>query len=80
MTLFFFSLLSFNPPPFYQFTEYDPKKVLKELKKLFACNGTLVHEEEHGDIIQLQGDQRQKAAAFLVEEMQIAKGEVKVHG
>lgn len=45
--------------------EYDQKKLLKAFKKEFACNGTLVDDEEAGQVIQLQGDQRQKISAFL---------------
>lgn len=46
-------------------TEYDPKKLLKAFKKEFACNGTIVDDDELGQIIQLQGDQRQKISMFL---------------
>lgn len=68
--------------------EYDPKKLLKAFKKEFACNGTIVDDEELGQIIQLQGDQRQKISMFLyvcahrltsIEEG-IPKQDVKVHG
>ena len=37
-------------------TEYDLKKLLKAFKKEFACNGTIVDDEELGQVIQLQGD------------------------
>lgn len=47
--------------------KYDPKKLLKAFKKEFACNGTLVQDEELGQVIQLQGDQRTKASALLAE-------------
>ncbi|CAO1616373.1 unnamed protein product [Parajaminaea phylloscopi] len=59
--------------------EYDLKKLLKAFKKEFACNGTLVDDEELGQVIQLQGDQRQKISAFLIEEG-IPKGDLRVHG
>ncbi|KAI0797942.1 eukaryotic translation initiation factor 1 [Abortiporus biennis] len=59
--------------------EYDAKKLLKAFKKEFACNGTLVDDEEAGQVIQLQGDQRQKISAFLVEEG-IPKTTIKIHG
>lgn len=49
-------------------TEYDPKKLLKAFKKEFACNGSLVDDEELGRVIQLQGDQRTKILAMLTEE------------
>ncbi|OSC99096.1 eukaryotic translation initiation factor 1 [Trametes coccinea BRFM310] len=59
--------------------EYDLKKLLKAFKKEFACNGTLVDDEEAGQVIQLQGDQRLKISNFLVEEG-IPKASIKVHG
>lgn len=60
-------------------SEYDQKKILKAFKKEFACNGTIVDDEDLGQVIQLQGDQRQKISAFLIEEG-INKQDVKVHG
>ncbi|KAI0721036.1 eukaryotic translation initiation factor 1 [Cerioporus squamosus] len=59
--------------------EYDLKKLLKAFKKEFACNGTLVDDEESGQVIQLQGDQRLKISTFLVQEG-IPKASIKVHG
>ncbi|TDL24810.1 eukaryotic translation initiation factor SUI1 [Rickenella mellea] len=59
--------------------DYNLKKILKVFKKNFACNGTLVEHEEFGEIIQLQGDHRQKIASFLIEEG-IPKATIKVHG
>ncbi|KAI0831363.1 eukaryotic translation initiation factor 1 [Trametes gibbosa] len=59
--------------------EYDLKKLLKAFKKEFACNGTLVDDEESGQVIQLQGDQRLKISTFLVEEG-IPKATIKIHG
>ena len=49
------------------------------LSQEFACNGTLVEDEEAGQVIQLQGDQRLKIQSFLTEEG-IAKNTIKVHG
>lgn len=45
----------------------------------FACNGNLVDDEEMGQVIQLQGDQRVKIANFLTEEG-IPKNTIKLHG
>lgn len=53
---------------------------MKAVKKAFACNGTVVEDEEHGHIIQMQGDQRMKMAEFLVSEGIAKKAEIKVHG
>lgn len=49
--------------------EYDPKKLLKHFKKEFACNGTVVEDEELGQVIQLQGDQRAKISQMLTEDV-----------
>ncbi|KAG9048709.1 Eukaryotic translation initiation factor eIF-1 [Tulasnella sp. UAMH 9824] len=59
--------------------EYDPKKLLKAFKKEFACNGTVVEDEQLGEVIQLQGDQRIKIKNFLVENGILASN-IKVHG
>ncbi len=45
----------------------------------FACNGTVVDDEELGRVIQLQGDQRLKISTFLTEEG-LPKSMIKLHG
>lgn len=32
-----------------------------------ACNGTIVHDSEMGEVIQLQGDQRKDVQEFLTD-------------
>ncbi|TIA86651.1 hypothetical protein E3P99_03614 [Wallemia hederae] len=59
--------------------EYDLKKILKAFKKEFACNGTIVDDEELGQVIQLQGDQRFKIQEFLISEG-VPKATIKMHG
>ncbi|KAI9510244.1 eukaryotic translation initiation factor 1 [Russula earlei] len=59
--------------------EYDAKKILKAFKKEFACNGTLVDDEEMGQVLQLQGDQRAKIHTFLTENG-IPRASIKLHG
>jgi translation initiation factor SUI1 len=44
---------------------YDKKKILKALKKEYCCNGTVVEDDELGQVIQVQGDQRKNIADFL---------------
>lgn len=48
-------------------SKFDLKKILKVIKKKFACNGTIVNDEKAGDVIQLQGDQRIAIKEFLVD-------------
>ena len=35
------------------------KALIKAFKKEFACNGTVIEDEEFGQVIQLQGDRRE---------------------
>jgi translation initiation factor 1 len=35
-------------------SDIDQKKLLKAFKKVFACNGNIVNDEEMGEVIQLQ--------------------------
>ncbi|KAK9760753.1 hypothetical protein K7432_014886 [Basidiobolus ranarum] len=44
------------------------------------CNGTIVEDEELGEVIQLQGDQRIKVATFLVQQGITKKELIKIHG
>ncbi|ORX48637.1 eukaryotic translation initiation factor SUI1 [Piromyces finnis] len=60
--------------------EISQKKILKEFKKVFACNGTIVENEDYGEVIQLQGDHRLKVQQFLVDEKIATKSQVKIHG
>lgn len=61
-------------------SQFDKKRLLKIFKKDFACNGTLVEDEELGSVIQLQGDQRNKVSQLLMTEGGIDKGQIKIHG
>jgi translation initiation factor 1 len=66
--------------------KFDHKKILKVIKKEFACNGTIIDEAESkgmGDVIQLQGDQRNKIKDFLIDKdngLGLKAETIKVHG
>lgn len=60
--------------------EYSYNKILKDLKKEFCCNGTVVQDPELGQVIQLQGDQRKNVATFLVQAGIVKKDSIKIHG
>ena len=60
--------------------EYDLKRILKVLKKDFACNGNIVKDEEMGEVIQLQGDQRSKVSEFVISQLGMQKKNIKIHG
>ncbi|XP_012434405.1 protein translation factor SUI1 homolog 2 [Gossypium raimondii] len=58
--------------------EFSYNKILKDLKE-FCCNGTVVQDPELGQVIQLQGDQRNNVSTFLVQ-AGIVKDNIKIHG
>jgi len=43
------------------------KKIIKAIKKTHCCNGTIVEDEEMGNVLQFQGDQRDNVLKFLLE-------------
>ena len=58
----------------------DKKKILGVLKRKLNCNGTALADEKHGEILQMQGDQRKNIAAFLISENLISKEKLFIHG
>lgn len=46
--------------------DLDLKKIAKAMRKTFQTSGAVIKTESHGEIIQFQGDQREKIKAFLV--------------
>eukprot|EP00250_Pteridium_aquilinum_P003306 c13631_g1_i1 orf=211-558(+) len=60
--------------------EYNYNKILKDFKKEFCCNGTVVQDPELGQVIQLQGDQRKNVSQFLVQAGLVKKDNIKIHG
>ncbi|KAG8386123.1 hypothetical protein BUALT_Bualt03G0116300 [Buddleja alternifolia] len=60
--------------------EFSYDKILKDLKKEFCCNGTVVQDKELGKVIQLQGDQRKNVSHFLTNAGIVKKDHIKIHG
>ncbi|GFO26747.1 protein translation factor sui1 homolog [Plakobranchus ocellatus] len=60
--------------------KYDFKKIAKAAKKEFACNGTVVEHPEYGEVIQLQGDQRENIRGFLIKVGLASQSQIKLHG
>lgn len=46
----------------------------------FACNGTVVEHPEYGEVLQLQGDQRQNICDWLTKVGLVKADQLKVHG
>uniref|UniRef100_M1C862 Translation factor n=1 Tax=Solanum tuberosum TaxID=4113 RepID=M1C862_SOLTU len=59
--------------------EFSYNKILKDLKKEFCCNGTVVQDPELGQVIQLQGDQRKNVSTFLIQAGIVKKDNIKIH-
>ncbi len=55
--------------------DLDLKRICKAMKKAFNCNGSIEADAEWGEIIQLQGDQRDHVRSWLVEEEVLTKPE-----
>jgi len=47
--------------------DLDLKKILKVMKKEKCCNGNVVEDDEMGQVLQLQGDQRDAMVSFLLD-------------
>ena len=63
--------------------DLDQKRICKAMRKLFNCNGNVVEDENRGEVIQLQGDQRDNVRAFLLEQEIIPSSEkdrLVIHG
>jgi translation initiation factor 1 len=60
--------------------DLDLPKILKALKKSFNTNGTILNDEEFGEIIKLQGDQRKAIAEFFCTYHICEPSEIKIHG
>jgi translation initiation factor 1 len=58
----------------------DLEKINKNLKREFCCNGCIINDLKLGKIIQLQGDQRENAIKFFLEEKILIRKSIKLHG
>lgn len=46
----------------------------------FACNGTVIEHPEYGEVLQLQGDQRENICQFLTKTGLVKSDQLKIHG
>ncbi len=59
--------------------EYDMKRIVKALRKVYACNGACNTHKVYGDVITLQGDKRIEVREFF-SKVGLAKLEnIKIH-
>ncbi len=63
--------------------DLDVKRICKAMRKQFSCNGNVIEDEEEGEVMQLQGDQRENVKQWLLDNQVFQKNEVDrivVHG
>jgi translation initiation factor 1 len=60
--------------------DLDLAKILKALKKTLNTNGTILMDDEFGEILNLQGDQRKSVSDFLCTYHICQQSEIKIHG
>ncbi len=56
------------------------KQTLKDMKRSFSTNGTIIVDDLAGQVVQLQGDKRKACVTFLTEREICQRSEIKVHG
>lgn len=60
--------------------ELDLKKILSYLKKKHNCSGSIINDENHGEIISLTGDQKENIYNFFIEQEIYKKEDIIVKG
>lgn len=63
--------------------DLDVERICKYMRKSFNCNGNVKKDDFDGDIIQLQGDQRENIKEWLLDQQIIERQEVSrivIHG
>ncbi len=63
--------------------DLDVKRICKAMRGAFSCNGNVIEDKEGGMVIQLQGDQRENAKQWILEQEIITKSEadrIVIHG
>jgi translation initiation factor 1 len=60
--------------------DLDLPKIISYLKKKYNCNGSIIKDEQFGEIITLTGDQKENIYNFLIGEEINKKDEIIVKG
>jgi translation initiation factor 1 len=56
------------------------KEILKIFKKKFACNASVIKNDNDEEAIHIQGDKRTDVVKYLVDNEIILKEDIKIHG
>jgi len=60
--------------------DLDLKKILSYLKKTHSCNGSILKDEAHGEIMSFSGDQKENIYNFLINEKIYKKEDIIIKG
>jgi translation initiation factor 1 len=60
--------------------DLDLKKIISYLKKKYNCNGSIIKDEQFGEVITLTGDQKENVYNFLIAEEINKKDEIIIKG
>lgn len=60
--------------------DLDLRKILSYLKKTHNCNGSVLKDESHGDIMSFSGDQKENIYNFLINEKIYKKEDIIIKG
>lgn len=60
--------------------DLDLKRILSYLKKKHNCNGSILKDEIHGEIMSFSGDQKENIYNFLINEEIYAKEDIIIKG
>ena len=60
--------------------DLDLKKILSYIKKKLNCNGSIVIDEKHGEVMLFTGDQKEHIYDFLIQQEICKKNEIIIKG
>ena len=60
--------------------DLDLQKILSYLKKKYNCNGSILKDETHGEVMSFSGDQKENIYNFLIKEEIYKKEDIIVKG
>lgn len=60
--------------------DLDLKKIISYYKKKYSCNGSIIKDDEYGEIMILTGDQKENMYNFLIDQEICKKDEIIVKG
>lgn len=60
--------------------DLDLKKIISYIKKKYSCNGSIVIDEEYGEVMIFTGDQKENVYNFLIDQEINKKEEIILKG